>query len=348
MVVSGSNDRTVRVWDLATGAPVGGPFTGHTGGVHAVAAGELDGRPVVISGSDDRTVRVWDLATGAPVGGPFTGHDGWVYAVAAAELDGRPVVISGSERRRRCGCGTWPPAPRSATRSPATATGCTRWRSAELDGRPVVISGGSDGTVRVWDLATGTPVGGPFTGHPGSVNAVAAAELDGRPVVISGSSDETVRVWDLATGAPVGAPFTGHGDGVRRWRSANWRAARWSSPAASDGTVRVWDLATGDPGRRPAHRPRRPGERGAVPDRAGANCGRLSFLCRNRGQNVVTASAICLEADGNLRWEQIAAPEVRSDILALALISIRAIIVATELGIVVFDLPPRPGSVLVS
>ena len=46
-----------------------------TGAVTAVAAAELDGRPVVISGSDDRTVRVWDLATGAPVGDPFTGHD---------------------------------------------------------------------------------------------------------------------------------------------------------------------------------------------------------------------------------------------------------------------------------
>ena len=71
--------------------------------------------------------------------------------------------------------------------------------AAELDGRPVVISGSDDRTVRVWDLATGTAVGDPFTGHDGPVNAVAAAELDGRPVVISGSSDETVRVWDLAT-----------------------------------------------------------------------------------------------------------------------------------------------------
>ena len=53
---------------------------------------------------------------------------------------------------------------------------------------PVVISGGSDRTVRVWDLATGAPIGDPFTGHSGPVNAVAVAELDGRPVVISGSS----------------------------------------------------------------------------------------------------------------------------------------------------------------
>ena len=34
-------------------------------------------------------------------------------------------------------------------------------------------TGGADGTVRVWDLATGTPVSDPFTGHDGPVNAVA-------------------------------------------------------------------------------------------------------------------------------------------------------------------------------
>ena len=68
----------------------------------------------------------------------------------------------------------------------------------ELDGRPVVVTGGDDATVRVWDLATGDPVGDPLTGHTGAVLAVAVGELDGRPIVVTGSGDETVRVWDLA------------------------------------------------------------------------------------------------------------------------------------------------------
>ena len=44
-MVSGSSDQTVRVWDAGHGAPVGDPFTGHTGPVYAVAVGQLDGRP---------------------------------------------------------------------------------------------------------------------------------------------------------------------------------------------------------------------------------------------------------------------------------------------------------------
>ena len=85
----------------------------------------------------------------------------------------------------------------------------------QLDGRPVALSGSYDATVRVWDLATGTPIGDPFTGHRGPVNAVAVGQLDGRPVALSGSSDATVRVWDLATGEPIGDPFISRGGPVR-------------------------------------------------------------------------------------------------------------------------------------
>ena len=107
MVISGSDDETVRVWDLATGAPVGDPFTGHAGRVN-VGGGRRSwtAAPVVISGSDDKTVRVWDLATGAPVGDPFTGHTGAVNAVAVGGA-GRPPR-GGLRQRRRDGAGVGP------------------------------------------------------------------------------------------------------------------------------------------------------------------------------------------------------------------------------------------------
>lgn len=66
--------------------------------------------------------------------------------------------------------------------------------AAELDGRAVIISGSNDRTVRVWDLATGTPVGAPIAGHNGMVLAATAAELDMRPVIrLTGAARRGLR-----------------------------------------------------------------------------------------------------------------------------------------------------------
>jgi WD40 repeat protein len=70
--------------------------------------------------------------------------------------------------------------------------------TTQLDGRPVIVSGSDDKTVRVWDLATGAPIGQPLTGHTHFVQSVATAQLNGRPIIVSGSYDASIRVWDLA------------------------------------------------------------------------------------------------------------------------------------------------------
>jgi hypothetical protein len=246
VVVSGSADNTMRVWDLDTGAPVGSPLTGHTGPVSAVETTQLDGRTVVVSGSWDKTVRVWDLATGAPVGSPFTGHTGPVFAVATTQLDGRTVVVSGSadDTVRLSDLATGNPVGSPFTGHTAAVAAVT---TAQLDGRAVAISASNDNTVRVWDLATGKQVGDPFTGHTGYVQALATAQLDGRTVVISGGDDNAVRVWDLATRAPVGAPFTGHTKRVVAVTTAQLRGRTVVVSGGWDDTVRVWDLATRAP-----------------------------------------------------------------------------------------------------
>ena len=60
--VSGSADRTLKVWDLEQGALLA-TLEGHGAGVRAVAV-TPDGRRAV-SGSYDRTLKVWDLEQGA-------------------------------------------------------------------------------------------------------------------------------------------------------------------------------------------------------------------------------------------------------------------------------------------
>ena len=54
------------------------------------------------------------------------------------------------------------------------------------DGRPVAVTGSDDGTVRIWDLTTGTAIGGPLS-LPGAVTAIAIWEtLTGAYVAVTG------------------------------------------------------------------------------------------------------------------------------------------------------------------
>ena len=252
VVISGGNDATVRVRDLATGASVGKPFTGDIGSVTAVAVAQLDGRPVVITGGDDGTVQVWELTTGMArqlatstlIGEPFTSHTGSVTAVGVAELDGRPVVISGGNDAK---VRIWDLATDAAVGQPFTghARSVNAIAVTELDGRPVAITGGHDGAVQIWELATGALIGEPFTSHTGWVTAVGVAELDGRPMAISGSRDATVRVWELGTGASVSQTFTDHARSVNAVAVAEFYGRSVVISGSDDATVQVWELTTG-------------------------------------------------------------------------------------------------------
>ena len=179
VIVSVGNDGTMRVWRLADGTPVGEPLSGL---VTAVAVGALrHGTPVIVSNGYGG-VRVWRptrrpfslgfRVVGRPVGEPLTGHIGEVKAVAVGALrDGTPVIVSGGRdslrvwrlARRPLGLGfrvvgrpVGEPLTGHTGEVKAVAVGTLR------HGTPVIVSGGRDGTVRVWRLADGTPLGHPL------------------------------------------------------------------------------------------------------------------------------------------------------------------------------------------
>ena len=197
--VSGSDDGTLKVWDLEQGALLA-TLEGHGDGVNAVAV-TPDGRRAV-SGSCDRTLKVWDLEQGALLA-TLEGHGEWGQcgggdAGRAARRLGLVAIRpsrSGTWSRARC----WRPWRAMATGVSAVAV--------TPDGRRAV-SGSDDGTLKVWDLEQGELLA-TLEGHGDSVRAVAVTP-DGRRAV-SGSDDRTLKVWDLEQGALL-ATLEGHGD----------------------------------------------------------------------------------------------------------------------------------------
>ena len=228
--VSGGDDGTVRVWDLATGQQQA-ELTGHDGRVRSVAV-TADGARAV-SGGDDGTVRVWDLATGQQQA-ELTGHDGQVLVGGGHRGRGQ-----GGQRRPTDGTvRVWDLAT-GQQQAKLTGHDGPVWSVAVTADGARAVSGGDDGTVRVWDLATGQQQA-KLTGHDGPVRSVAVTADGARAV--SGGDDGTVRVWDLATGQQQ-AKLTGH-DG-RVWSVAVTADGTRAVSGGDDGTVRVWDLATG-------------------------------------------------------------------------------------------------------
>ena len=103
-----------------------------------------------------------------------------------------------------------------------------------------VVSGSEDGTVRIWNAATGE-VEAELKGHTEWVMSVAFAQNGSQ--VVSGSSDNTVRIWNAAT-SEAEAELKGHTDEVKS--VAFSQDGNQIVSGSYDNTVRIWNVATGE------------------------------------------------------------------------------------------------------
>ncbi|KAK9378685.1 WD40-repeat-containing domain protein [Kockiozyma suomiensis] len=109
-----------------------------------------------------------------------------------------------------------------------------------------LVTGSGDGTARIWDTDTGTPIS-VLKGHDKWVLCVAwSPEAD---VIATGSMDSSVRIWDIKTGKQLGNAMRGHSKFVTSLAFEpshlleENRGIRLAS-ASKDCTVRVWDVAS--------------------------------------------------------------------------------------------------------
>jgi serine/threonine protein kinase len=231
-IACGSDDRTVRVWQVEKedSLTMKQTFTyrGHANWVNAVAWAP-DGKRIA-SGSDDKTVQVWQMGSTVTDAETqiYRGHSLWVVALAWSP-DGNYIASGGNDATIRI----WDVGRKETAliyRDHPYGVNALAWSP---DGTRIA-SCSWDSIIRVWDVVTGNTL---FTYHGLSdwVNAVAWSP-DGTRIA-SGGRDKTVQVWDAVTGHVL---FTYHGH-------TSWvYSVAWSpdgtriASAGNDGTVQVW------------------------------------------------------------------------------------------------------------
>jgi WD40 repeat protein len=226
LLVTGSWDRSAKIWDVATGRAVRKLAGGHDGAINT-AEFSPDGREV-LTASDDFTARAWAVESGQPTGVVFRGHERPVRG-AYYSPDGERVLTVSEDRTARI----WD---RHSGNPLGSITG-HEWAvmcgAFSPDGSQVA-TGSVDTTARIWDVASGRELA-QLVGHTAAITAIAFSPDGSR--VMTGSQDNSVKLWDPRTGKEI-LSLAGHEQEVTSVDfSPNGQLALSSS---RDGTAIVW------------------------------------------------------------------------------------------------------------
>ena len=253
LLVTYSDDTTVRMWDPGTGEEVQEPLDPPPSGASPKREATFTdsyGRSLAAS-PDENNIRITDRATGEDVGVPLRGHGFQVTAVASFYGPaGRPLLASASRDHT---IRIWDPASKSRPAArfveQLDEMQVVTWFTAG-DGSPRVgtIRHPYDDILQIWETGTGQWVGA-LCAYPGQfwAETCSAHFADARGAeMLAVAEQENLRIWDLESGQLVGAPLTGHAARINDILS-------WTTPfgetrlatASSDGSIRLWDPDAG-------------------------------------------------------------------------------------------------------
>src|SRR6266496_4194702 len=186
-VVTASTDKTARLWDAASGKPIGEPMK-HENWVLSAQFSPEGQR--VVTASHDKTARVWNAASGRAIGESPMKHEDWVTS-AEFSPDGQRVVTASWDNTAR----VWDAASGKPIGESMKHEAFVNSAQFSMNSQRVVTASW-DMTARVWDAASGKPIGEPMK-HESEVLS-ARFSPDGQRVVTA-SKDGTARLWDAVS-----------------------------------------------------------------------------------------------------------------------------------------------------
>jgi WD40 repeat protein len=230
-MVSGSDDKTVKLWDFETGHLIN-TMKGHDRAVLSVSISPDNRR--IVSGSSDGEVKLWDLESGSLIA-TLKKHKDRVNSVFISPVTQR--ILSGSSDRT---VKLW-----DLESGHLIKTMEGHKRAVLLvfvcPDNQRFISVSSDYTVKFWNLENGHLIK-TFEDHNHSVSSVTVSQ-DNRWIVSSGY-DKRIKLWKLGSGVSPEKTLEGHKELVKTvFISLD---NQWLISGSDDKTVKLWDLKSGD------------------------------------------------------------------------------------------------------
>jgi guanine nucleotide-binding protein subunit beta-2-like 1 protein len=232
MLITGSRDKTVMVWELTPESDSYGyarkSLTGHNRPISDVVISS-DGQ-FALSGSWDKTLRLWDLNAGNTVR-VFNGHEKDVFSVAFSQ-DNRQIVSASRDKTIKL-WNTLGECKYTLTEDQHTDwISCVRFSPSAKT--PLLVSCGWDKAVMVWNVST-MKLRTKLIGHNAPVYTVTISP-DGS-LCASGGKDCTVMLWDVSEGKHLYSLDAGAPINALCFSPKNY----WLV-AATDTGVKLWDL----------------------------------------------------------------------------------------------------------
>ncbi|KAK0810689.1 hypothetical protein LTR59_002201 [Friedmanniomyces endolithicus] len=222
-LVSGSVDRTIRIWDVDTGRLVGEPLQGHAGSVLCLQFDPRDHEDTIVSGGAGGELIFWVFSTRTKIKIVSNAHGD---AVTCLKFDQTRLVTCSQDETIK----VWD----RMTLSAQILTGHRGSVNAIDFSGDTLVSASGDRTVKVWSISENVCLR--TVEEPRSV---ACVRLHG-DWVMSGGRDGCLRMYNALLD-PQGAPLFGHSDLVRTFQARLTDGPTETIVSGSyDGSVLVW------------------------------------------------------------------------------------------------------------